>query len=220
MPGLRLGRPVRLWLRLRLRSPSGRWRRLWLRSWSRLRSCRGQGVAARQAKLAAGLVRGAAPRTRDHVKNSRARAMPRPLARPSDGSIPGLVLLPISRRSPSPPISSIGSILQPLRGALGTGFIGTKPQISVRKRRARPANGCAAIRAWRALRSLGEQRRRRPNGRDAVELSGLFRLGCGRLCPTSRASSTAGRAARRRARRPRAARYAANSAGTCAPRRC
>ena len=54
-----------------------RWRR-WRRAISGRGSCsRGQGIAAGQTKFAGGLIRRAAPRTHDHVKNSRARAMPR-----------------------------------------------------------------------------------------------------------------------------------------------
>jgi hypothetical protein len=71
-------------------------------------------------------------------------------------------------------------------------------------------------------RSKAEQRQPESLGQlaEVRQISGLFRLECGRLCPTGHASSRAGRAARHRARRPRAARCAANSARTCARRRC
>ena len=55
----------------RLRRGSGR------RAVGRRGSCRGQGVAAGQAKLAGRLIRSAAPRTRDHRKYSRARSLRR-----------------------------------------------------------------------------------------------------------------------------------------------
>jgi len=87
LPGGRGGgrRGVRGWLR-RGRAPAGNCRgRLGLSggcSLSRRGRCRGgERIAARQAKLAGGLIGGAAPRAHDHVKNSRARAMPRSLAR-------------------------------------------------------------------------------------------------------------------------------------------
>lgn len=115
LPGLRLRRTVGLRRSLRLRSPRGGRRGLcWLgrrglrRTIAGRRSCCGQWVAAGQAKFAAGLIRGAAPRTRDHVKTPELPLRRAHLHGQATASIPGLVLLPISQRRCEPPISGFG----------------------------------------------------------------------------------------------------------------
>ena len=168
-----------------------------VRGWG---SCRGgQWIAAGQAKLAGGLVRRAAPRTHDHLKNSRARAMPRHSRSRAVLSIPVLsrhyAVKGAGRvRTQSGARPYLSATRRPLALTVGR-RAGLRPRKNrVRIRTVVPTNKTGLKSSFSP--GVGRACAHRTHAASA-DFSGLFRLGCGRPCRPDHASSRDGRGERR-----------------------